>query len=116
MKEIARDQLKQLIDEKADYVLVDVREPDELATYGKIPTAKNVPLSEFKEALGLSEEEFEEKYKFKLTKKDRVIFYCRSGGRSLQAAEYAEQCGFDVTNYKGSILDWSEIDPNVKAY
>jgi len=115
MSDVSRDELKDLIDNKKDYLLVDVREHDELV-HGMIPTAHNLPLSELNEALLLSEQDFEKKYEFKLTKKDKIIFHCRSGGRSEKATEYANKHGFNARNYKGSILDWSEIDPNVKAY
>lgn len=115
MKEIARDELKQLIDRNGQYVLIDVREKAELE-HGMIPTANHVPLSEFTEALDLSPEEFKKKYGFELSKSDRVILYCRSGNRSGQAAEYAEKKGYNAANYEGSILEWSEIDPEVRTY
>jgi len=115
MKKVSRDELKELIDKKGSYVLIDVREEDELV-HGMIPTAKHLPMSEFAEAWKLSSEEFSKKYGFAVSKKDRIIFYCRSGNRSEQAAAHAQQLGFDAANYEGSILDWSEIDPNVKKY
>ena len=48
---ISTDELKELIDKKEDYILVDVREPDEIKEYGKIPTSINIPLGELKEKL-----------------------------------------------------------------
>lgn len=115
MKKVTRDELKGLIDEEGEYILIDVREKVELE-HGMIPTAKHVALSEFSEALDLSPEDFEKKYGFAMSKSDRVILYCRSGNRSGQAAEYAESKGFNAANYEGSVLEWSEIDPGVKAY
>jgi len=49
---ITRDELKELIDSKGDYVLIDVRDRQEL-TNGFIPTAHCVPLNEIEEALGI---------------------------------------------------------------
>jgi len=115
MKEVTRDQLKKLIEEKGDYILIDVREPSELM-HGTIPTSKNIPLSEFTQALDMTPEEFHKKYGFTISKTDQLIFYCRSGNRSAQSTSHAEKKGFNAANYKGSILDWSEIDPNVKKY
>ncbi len=105
---ITRDELKALIDSKADYILVDVREDDELE-YGMIPTARHIPLRIIPTAL----KNFEQ---FKLSKTKKLIFYCRSGNRSEQATKLALEQGFNAYNYQGSILDWAEIDANVTAY
>lgn len=116
MKTISRDELKQLIDNKGNYVLVDVREKDELV-HGMIPSAHNVPLGELGSALDLSPEVFKKKYGFfGLSKSDRLIFHCRSGGRSKKATELALQKGFQAENFEGSILAWAEIDSNVQKY
>jgi len=102
-KTITRDELKKLIDEKGEYILVDVREPFEL-THGIIPTSKNIPMGQFPEALD------------QFNKQDRIIFYCRSGGRSAIVTEMALDQGFNAVNYVGSILEWANIDPNVEKY
>ena len=114
---ISRKALQNLINLKGKYILIDVRTKDELE-YGMIPTAKNIPLDELEEAIKLSDEEFQEKYKFKkFTKEDNIILHCRSGGRSERAAELLINKGYkNVKNYQGSILDWAEIDPNVQKY
>ena len=103
MKTITRDELKKLIDEKAECVLIDVREHDELQ-HGMIPTAINIPMGRFPGAL----EHF--------GKTDRLIFYCRSGSRSASVKDLALAQGYNAVNYEGSILDWAEIDPNVEKY
>ena len=114
---INRDDLKRLIDNKEDYVLIDVREKEELR-YGMIPTAKNLPMSKFMGAFDLNEERFREDFEFERPKKeDNVIFYCRTGERSQAATQIAVEKGFKkARNYSGSIYDWSEIDPNVRKY
>ena len=113
---ISTQELKKLIDKKEKYVLIDVREKEELQ-HGMIPTAHNVPLSEFLDAMELDEISFHEKYDFpKPSKKDKLILHCRSGGRSHQACMIAKQKGYQVTNYEGSTWAWAEIDKNVKRY
>jgi len=114
---ISRDELKKLIDSKGKYVLIDVREEDELK-HGMIPTAKNVPMSEFNNFFDLNEKEFKEKFGFDKPKKnDNVIFYCRSGSRSHFATEVALKKGYKkAKNYFGSTNDWAEIDSNVEKY
>lgn len=113
---ITTEELKKLIDEKKDFVLIDVRRQDELS-FGMIPTAQHIPISEFEEAFNLDERSFKEKYGFKKpTSRKLVVVYCRSGGRSSTAASLLTDKGYNVKNYKGSILEWSKIDQNVKEY
>src|SRR3989338_8258982 len=113
---VKRDELKRLIDKKKDYVLIDVREKDELE-YGMIPTAKNIPLEEISDSLDMNEKDFKKKYGFQKPKKeDNIIFHCRTGGRSERATQFAISRGYKARNYKGSIWDWSEIDANVRRY
>src|SRR3989338_1479778 len=113
---ISRNELKKLIDLKGDYVLIDVRNTDELAN-GMIPSAKNIPLSKIEHAFDMDEDEFKETYGFsKFTKKDNLIFHCRTGGRSEMATQIALGKGYNARNYAGSIWEWAEIDKNVKRY
>jgi len=116
-KIISIDELKKLIESQSEkYSLIDVREREELE-HGMIPTAFNVPLSELHEALNMEREDFKSMYGFEKPSKDeRVIFHCRTGGRSAQAAAYAETLGFNSENYAGSIWEWAETDPDVKRY
>jgi len=117
---IKRDELKELIDKKGSYVLIDVRQKEELA-YGMIPTAHNVPLHEFEDAFKFSPKEFEARYHFaKPSKEDTIIFHCRTGSRSAQATAYMHSKGYThAKNFRGSVgsvNEWSEIDQNVRMY
>lgn len=115
-KTIKIKELKELIAKKKDYILIDVRNPDELVN-GIIPTSKNIPLDELENALEMNPEKFRESYNFsKFSKKDNLIFYCRTGGRSLIATNLAASKGYNARNYAGSIWEWSETDPKVKRY
>lgn len=72
--------------------LVDVREPDEVAA-GTLPDAVNIPLGELPHRTN------------ELSAERRVVLFCRSGGRSAQAAEYLIARGFkDVVNLAGGML------------
>lgn len=113
---ITTSELKELINNQAEFMLIDVRNKDELG-YGMIPTAHNIPLPEFEQALELDEKTFEEKYGFSKPKQDiLLVVHCRTGGRSEVAAKIALQKGFNVKNYAGSVAAWSKIDSNVKMY
>ncbi len=114
---VTREELRQLIETKGNYVLIDVREKDELA-FGMIPTAENIPLDELEEALRMPADEFARKYHLaKPSKDDVIIFHCRTGGRSAVATQLARALGFvHAKNFKGSIWAWAEIDKNVRRY
>lgn len=49
-----------------------------------------------------------------------IVFICRSGGRSLQAAFFLSQNGWDagkLYNLDGGILRWAqEVDPTLPTY
>jgi rhodanese-related sulfurtransferase len=76
--------------EESKFVLVDVRSAEEIAV-SVIPGS--ITKQQFEKEKG--------KYKGKL-----VVPYCLSGGRSATFANQLTQQGFEVRNYKGSIVDW----------
>lgn len=83
--------------EEQDYVLVDVRQPDEYAK-GHIPGAFLIPLSELPERLG------------ELPTDKDIILYCRSGKRSRSAAIFMgsqPHVAGTVFNMSGGILAWN---------
>ncbi|NIR38344.1 MAG: rhodanese-like domain-containing protein [Actinobacteria bacterium] len=72
--------------------LIDVREPDEVAT-GTLPGAINIPLAELPGRID------------ELDRSRTVVLLCRSGGRSAMAAEFLTNQGFDdVVNLAGGML------------
>ncbi|MCF6407410.1 rhodanese-like domain-containing protein [Chitinophaga filiformis] len=98
MENISVAELKKRIDSGEDLNIVDVREPHEHADFniGGIL----VPLGDIR---AMQVDELEDL-------KDReVIVYCRSGGRSGQAAMILETMGFqNVKNLTGGMLAWQE--------
>lgn len=79
-------------------VLVDVREGDEVEQLAfDVPVIVNIPLSEF-----------ENRYK-ELPKDKDLVIVCHSGVRSLRAAGFLKNHGYDrVVNMKYGILRWAE--------
>jgi len=77
-------------------LLVDVREPNEIAELAyDVPNILEIPLSEF-------ENRFTE-----IPKDQKVVVVCRSGGRSLRAAGFLVNHGYDkVVNMKHGIIRW----------
>ncbi|XP_031618484.1 rhodanese domain-containing protein CG4456-like [Contarinia nasturtii] len=90
--------------------LIDVREPNELQETGTIPTSINIPLGEVNTALNLSDSQFKKKYsRNKPGPTDEIIFHCKIGMRSENAAIAATKLGYtNAKNFKGSWLEWAE--------
>jgi molybdopterin/thiamine biosynthesis adenylyltransferase/rhodanese-related sulfurtransferase len=105
MKEVTVQELKEMMDNKEDFQLIDVRESHEydIANInGELIPLNQVPFAEDK-----------------ISKEKKVVVHCRSGARSAQAIKALEQrYGYDnLYNLKGGILAWAdEIDPEVKKY
>lgn len=84
---------------KSDTVqLVDVRTPQEYAE-GHIDGALNI---------NVQPDDFKELAQRVLSKDSTVLVYCRSGRRSLDAAEMLTTLGYNVVNLKGGIIEWKE--------
>jgi adenylyltransferase/sulfurtransferase len=103
--EITPVELKNKLDRKDDFVLIDVREPEEYAI-ARIPGAKLIPKATLPERL------------HELSTADEIVVHCRSGARSGQAVEFLKQAGYrKVKNLVGGILRWSDdVDPTVPKY
>ncbi len=100
-KTISAQQAKSLMESSPEAIILDVRRPDEFAL-GRIPGAINVPLADIEQG----------KLPSVMNDKNALyLIYCRSGVRSVSAAELLEQAGFTQLINFGGILDWPyEID------
>jgi sulfur-carrier protein adenylyltransferase/sulfurtransferase len=103
-------ELKQLMDSGADdYVLVDVRNPNEYEI-AKIPGAVLIPLPDIENGDGIEKIE-------QLVNGHKLIAHCKMGGRSAKALGILKDAGIQGTNVKGGILAWSrEVDSSVPEY
>ncbi|KAK4130766.1 Rhodanese-like protein [Trichocladium antarcticum] len=88
--------------------IIDVREPGELLETGRIPNAINIPITTSPDSFHISADEFEDRFGFPRPARDaEVIFYCRAGVRSRNAAGLAREAGWtNIGDYSGSWLDW----------
>jgi molybdopterin/thiamine biosynthesis adenylyltransferase/rhodanese-related sulfurtransferase len=103
--EITVEDLKARLDQKENFVLVDVREPFEW-DIAHIPGAILIPLGQLPSRLS------------ELNPSDELVIQCKSGGRSANAVQFLQSNGFSrVSNLVGGILAWSErIDSSVPCY
>ncbi|HEX4888633.1 MAG TPA: rhodanese-like domain-containing protein [Luteibaculaceae bacterium] len=105
MKEISVLELRKMMDEKAAFQLIDVREPYEveICEIGGV----NIPMAELPGQLD------------QIRKDVPVIIHCRSGARSANMINYLEATfGYsNLYNLKGGILEYArEIDPDLATY
>ena len=92
---ISQDEAMQMMQEQTDYLIVDVRRPDEFAE-GHIAGAINVPSDDITD--GMPE---------LLPDKDQVLLiYCRSGNRSKEASRKLADIGYTKVYEFGGINTW----------
>jgi adenylyltransferase/sulfurtransferase len=102
MKEVTVQELKRLMDSKADIQLIDVREPYEYDVCNL--EGELIPMAEVPHNTD------------RIAKDKQVILHCRSGRRSGDIILWLEKNhGFtNLYNLKGGILAWAkEIDPTM---
>ena len=98
-RQISMDEAVKMMRDEKDYIILDVRRPDEFAE-GHIPGAINVP----NEEIGSAEiAELPDKSQL-------ILVYCRSGRRSKEASEKLVKLGYTnivefggIKDYKGEI-------------
>ena len=95
-RQISVDEAVAMMAQESDYIILDVRRPDEFAE-GHIPNAINVA----NEDVGTAEIA-------ELPDKDQLIMvYCRSGRRSKESAEKLVKLGYTNIVEFGGILNWT---------
>lgn len=99
MKEVTARELKKMLDDNEDFVLIDVREPfefDEANLNGKL-----IPMGEVMNRMD------------EIPKDKKVVIHCKSGGRSGSVVHTLESKGYDnLYNLRGGIMAWmNEVGP-----
>ena len=94
-RQISMDEAIAMMEEKNDYIILDVRTPEEFAEK-HIPHAINIP----NETIGTAEiPELPDKEQL-------ILIYCRSGNRSKQASDKLVRLGYTNIVEFGGINDW----------
>lgn len=96
MQLMTAQQAKAAVD-SGDAVIIDVREPDEVAQ-AAIPGAAHIPMGDLLDRLA------------EVPRDRTVIFSCHSGARSESVCQYLEANeGFDqLVNLEGGIVAWHQ--------
>jgi rhodanese-related sulfurtransferase len=105
--EIDVHSVKQMRDRGEKFVLLDCREPAEVAT-ARVAGSQHIPMREIPARLAEIEG----------GSAARVVVHCHHGGRSLRVTQFLRQQGFtQVQNMTGGIDAWSQlIDASVPRY
>ncbi|MBA2558751.1 MAG: adenylyltransferase/sulfurtransferase MoeZ [Propionibacteriales bacterium] len=99
--------LKERDNSERDFVLVDVREPNEYEI-NKIPGSVLIPKNEFLSGAALEQ----------LPQDKQVVLHCKTGVRSAEALAVLKGAGFaDAVHVGGGVSAWvSQIDPSQPSY
>jgi len=108
---ISVTQLERMLKEREngerDFVLVDVREPNEYEI-NKIPGSQLIPKGEFLNGNAIGQ----------LPQDKQVVLHCKSGARSAEALAVLKGAGFsDAVHVGGGVVAWvNQIDPSQPSY
>lgn len=94
-KSITMEEAKEIFKEKGNYIIVDVRRPDEY-NEGHIPNAINI-----------ANETIDKEPKELKDKGQSIYVYCRTGRRSKEASEKLVNLGYANVIEIGGIVDWN---------
>ena len=110
--EMTPRQLKTLLDEGEDVIVLDVRESEQRAE-------GSIPFDEFNKEnfVSITRGNLEWKVAKKIKDPDvRIVTYCRRGGRGALAAEVLKKMGYtNVTTLKGGLKGWVKAGYPVKT-
>jgi rhodanese-related sulfurtransferase len=93
---IGPDDLLKKIEASEDFLLLDVRTPQENSAQA-IEGSYLVPLHELGHRLD------------ELPKKKEIVVYCRVGNRSAYACSFLSRMGYKVKNLEGGIMTWNML-------
>jgi len=103
--EITVQELQAKQDTGTDFVLLDVREPEEVELV-QLPNSVHIPMGDIPSRL------------HELDPDSEIVVYCHHGVRSLQVAHFLHQHDFEhIVSLAGGIDVWAiEIEPEMARY
>ena len=105
LNEIDVNELKVMIDNDKNFILLDVRTDNEVFI-SKLSKSIHIPMNDIPNRLN------------ELDKSKEIIIYCKSGKRSAKVCEFLINNKYkNIKNLQGGILAWSEqIDSSIIVY
>ena len=111
VKQIKSSEIKKFIDKNPNTVLLDVRTENEWNTVGK-PDTKNLGIKSY--FITISQDQgFLESVKQSIDKKNQVLVMCAAGGRSIIAANFLANEGYNTLNVSDG-FSGNDQDPGWK--
>ncbi len=93
-KEITVAQLKTMLDQNENFLLLDVRTPAEFVQDGRVAQSTLIPLQELEQRLN------------ELPTDKPIVCICRSGNRSATACDLLRSRGYEAINVAGGMRAW----------
>jgi rhodanese-related sulfurtransferase len=87
-----------------DVLIVDVRDPAEVAQTGKVPGAVNVPRGMLEFRADPASPSHDKAFDPSKT----VVLYCASGGRAALAGTVLQELGYGDVRTMGGFKDWAD--------
>ena len=108
---MAVDELEKKMKNNEDYLVLDVREPNEYNP-GFIPGAVNIPRGTLEFMIG--KEAFWDAQGLYMPEKDaKIILYCKKGDRSILSANTLKKMGYENIHYlEGGFKNWETTYPH----
>ena len=97
-KEITVAQLKNMLDQNENFLLLDVRTPAEFVQDGRVAQSTLIPLQELEQRLN------------ELPTDKPIVCICRSGNRSAAACDLLRSRGYEAINVASGIRAWKAAD------
>ena len=100
------EELKTMLDNNEDFILLDVRTENEVLVSKISNNSIHIPMNEIPNRLT------------ELDANKEIVVYCKSGKRSAKVCEYLKQNNYtNVKNLNGGILAWAkQIDSSILVY
>lgn len=103
-REISVSKTKELLESAERPLLLDVRNPWEYEIC-HIDGSQLLPLGQLPNRVA------------EVSRGRKIVVYCHHGQRSLMAAEFLRQEGYDAVSMAGGIEDWArEVEPGMARY
>lgn len=93
-RNIGNQELQEMMDSRKDFLLLDVRTPQENAAQA-IEGSCLIPVQELGHRL------------HELPRDREIVVYCRVGNRSAYACAFLAEQGYQVKNLEGGIMLWN---------
>jgi len=92
-------ELKEKIANGDDFLLLDIREKDEVVENGAIDGSQNMPMGAV----------FVEASRGNLPKDKKIVTVCKSGGRCQIVQKELVPKGFDIDYLEGGMDEWNKV-------